>query len=321
MMVKLPCTAVNLRRRFALLFFVGVSALLLSACTPVKPYLPEASQVPFGQGRIWQVEGSGLETSYVFATYDLPDKRALTLPPEAEAAFAKSEVMAFEGLGDPYIQAEIYKTENLELTGDQNLADLIGSSSYGILSWHMKQRQRAPNINAKPWVMWFYLGGENFGFVEHDSFYKNRADQTQVAWLEDRAVDAEKKVVGLQTDQEFFDIYDKMPLDQQADMLKVRLDSYGDLLTRVPKMRLYLDGDLARFHALWHEYLSWLQPATARTLDDNMINSRNLVMVERMLPLMQEQSTFVAVDVLHLPGEEGILRLLEQRGFAVVPLR
>lgn len=314
-------TAAGLRRRLTIAILLGLPAFLLAACTPAKPFIPEASQVPFGQGRIWQVEAAGFETSYVFAAYDLPDKRALALPQAAETAFQEAEVLAFEGLGDPYIQAEIYKAENLELTGDQTLRELIGSRSFGILSWHMNRRQLAPNNKAKPWVMWFYLGGENFGFTEHDGFYQNRADQTQVAWLEDRAAKAEKDVVGLQTDREYFDIYDKMPLDQQADMLRVRLDRYAERPIRTPKASFYVDGDLARLNALWQEYLSWLEPATARTLDDNMVNNRNRSMVERMLPLMREQPTFVAVGALHLPGEMGILRLLEQQGFTVVPLR
>jgi uncharacterized protein YbaP (TraB family) len=40
-------------------------------------------------------------------------------------------------------------------------------------------------------------------------------------------------------------------------------------------------------------------------------------MVERMLPHIAERSAFIAVGALHLPGEEGILSLLEQRGYRV----
>ena len=43
-------------------------------------------------------------------------------------------------------------------------------------------------------------------------------------------------------------------------------------------------------------------------------------MVERMLPLMEEGSTFVAVGAAHVSGEEGILRLLEQQGFTITTL-
>jgi len=304
-------------RRAVLLAVTALPALLLAACTPVKPYLPEPTQAPFGQGRAWRIDGPGIAASYVFATFDLPDKRVLELPAAAEQAFERSEVVAFDVLIDPYIQAELYDKESSQLTGDETLEELIGARSFGILTWHMKQRQRRPNNRIKPWAMWSYLGGENFGFVDYDFGVDNRSDKNQAHWLEDRAETAGKKVVGLQTDQENFDVYDKMPLDQQADMLKVRLDRYEGLSPQVRKMQLYLDGDLARLDALWREYLSWLQPATAETLDRRMITDRNRLMVERMLPLMQEQSTFVAVGFGHLPGEQGILRLLEQRGFVV----
>src|SRR3546814_9149751 len=91
------------------------------------------------------------------------------------------------------------------------------------------------------------------------------------------------------TEQEYFDIYDKIPLDQQADMLKVTLDRYEGLPPQAPKGQFYLDGDLARLDAVWRAYLSWLQPATAATLDARRITDRNQVMVERMLPWMRSE--------------------------------
>ncbi len=168
--------------------------------------------------------------------------------------------------------------------------------------------------------MWYYLGGEHFGFFDFESDFDHRSEMSQARWLEDRALAAKKKVVGLQSDREHFDVYYTMPLDEQADMLRERLDRYNDSSDRVPIARFYLDGDLARLHALWHEYLSWLRPATAQTLDDNMVNKRNRVMVDRMLPLMRDRQSFIAVGALHLTGEEGVLRILEQRGFTVTRL-
>lgn len=307
------------RRRQVVLALCCLPALLLSACTPVKPFVPEPSSIPHGQGRLWQVDGPGIETSYVFASFRGPDKRVLELPPRAAEAFEMAEVLALEDFGDPYLEAEVYSKENLEMSGDQTLEDLIGARSFGILTWHMKQRQRAPNNKAKPWLMWAHLGGENFGFSEHQS-YEYRAYEYQVDRLKTRADEADMEIVGLMTEQEDFDVYDRIPLDQQADMLKVRLDRYEGLWPQTKMGQYYLDGDLARLDALWREYLSWLQPATAATLDARRITDSNRLMVERMLPWMQKQPTFVAVDTLHLPGEEGILRLLEQQGFSLTPL-
>lgn len=311
-------SGVGLRQRVLGLLLLGLAGAV-PACSPVKPFVPDPSPIPHGQGRLWQVEGLGIETSYVFATFSRPDKRVLELPQAAAEAFEKAEVLALEGVADRYLQAEIFTKENMQLSGNQTLEDLIDARSFGILTWHMKQRQLRPNSKVKPWVMWSYLGGENFGFGEYHS-YENRAYEYQVDHLESQAEGSGMEIVGLMTEQEYFDIYDKIPLDQQADMLTVTLDRYEGLPPQAPKGQFYLDGDLARLDAVWREYLSWLQPATAATLDARRITDRNEVMVERMLPWMQKQSTFVAVDSLHLPGDKGILRLLEERGFALIPL-
>jgi len=48
-----------------------------------------------------------------------------------------------------------------------------------------------------------------------------------------------------------------------------------------------------------------------------MIEQRNVIMADRMEPLLQQSRTFVAVGALHLPGAGGLLMLLEQRGYRV----
>jgi uncharacterized protein YbaP (TraB family) len=40
-------------------------------------------------------------------------------------------------------------------------------------------------------------------------------------------------------------------------------------------------------------------------------------MAERMRQYLQQGNAFVAVGALHLPGEEGLLNLLEQQGYTV----
>ena len=45
------------------------------------------------------------------------------------------------------------------------------------------------------------------------------------------------------------------------------------------------------------------------------LNRRNHTMVARLMPLMQEQSVFTAVGVMHLPGEEGMIKLLKDQGY------
>ncbi|MBI3774645.1 MAG: TraB/GumN family protein [Gammaproteobacteria bacterium] len=48
-----------------------------------------------------------------------------------------------------------------------------------------------------------------------------------------------------------------------------------------------------------------------------LIDARNLRMLERMAPRLKEGKAFVAVGALHLPGDHGLLRLLEKAGYHV----
>jgi uncharacterized protein YbaP (TraB family) len=52
-------------------------------------------------------------------------------------------------------------------------------------------------------------------------------------------------------------------------------------------------------------------------LQDKLIVRRNRLMAERLQPYLQEGNVFVAVGALHLPGEAGLLNLLQQRGYTV----
>jgi len=301
---------------------IGLCLLLLAACTPRQPYpLPERPDIPFGQGRLWKVDGAGIETSYLFGTMHVDDKRVMDLPPEVEAAFAEAEIAAFEITANSAADAGFEDVKRYRLPGDETLEDLIGARSVGILRWHMRRSDLLPRTNIKPWVFWEYLGGRNYGFVDYDHLEPSGEGKVLDDWLESRARIAGKEVVALESRQEQFDIYDKIPLDQQADMLKLTLEQYAETKPWVPKLQLYLDGDLAMFDALWRQYLSQLQPGTAQTLEQRLIIDRNYVMVERMLPLMRSRPTFVAVGAAHMAGEHGVLHLLESRGYRVTRLR
>src|SRR3546814_9044049 len=58
------------------------------------------------------------------------------------------------------------------------------------------------------------------------------------------------------------------------------------------------------------------EPA-ARAYKKAFLDDRNHRMVERLVPLLERGKAFVAVGAAHLPGEEGMLHLLEQQGYRI----
>ena len=64
-----------------------------------------------------------------------------------------------------------------------------------------------------------------------------------------------------------------------------------------------------------------MDPAVAQRFNERLVTGRNRSMTERLVALFARGSTFVAVGAMHLPGEEGILSLLERRGYTVTRLQ
>jgi uncharacterized protein YbaP (TraB family) len=51
-----------------------------------------------------------------------------------------------------------------------------------------------------------------------------------------------------------------------------------------------------------------------------LVDKRNQRMVDRMQDYLTEGNAFIAIGALHLPRAEGVLHLLEQRGYTVTPI-
>jgi uncharacterized protein YbaP (TraB family) len=81
--------------------------------------------------------------------------------------------------------------------------------------------------------------------------------------------------------------------------------------------KFYLARNIGGMADFWQGELARLRPGDAAVLDSRFILDRNRRMVERMGRRLFEGNAFIAVGALHLPGEDGILRLLEQQGYAV----
>jgi uncharacterized protein YbaP (TraB family) len=78
----------------------------------------------------------------------------------------------------------------------------------------------------------------------------------------------------------------------------------------------YLRRDLEGVRKVAHEGTPPSERAAADKLERGMIGARNHRMVERMTRYF-DGGAFVAIGALHLPGDDGVLALLQQRGYAI----
>jgi uncharacterized protein YbaP (TraB family) len=80
----------------------------------------------------------------------------------------------------------------------------------------------------------------------------------------------------------------------------------------------YLRRDLERIFRIARADEGPRERALRQKIERRMLDDRNARMVERMLPRFEEGGAFIAIGAAHLPGEQGVLALLERRGFGVV---
>jgi len=112
---------------------------------------------------------------------------------------------------------------------------------------------------------------------------------------------------------------DDTPLAEQVILLKETLAHIDEMPTILEKVHvLYLSRNLTEMMTFSKEYSkSENNQQVVDKFMERVVDQRNVRMVERMEEFLKAGNTFIAVGALHLPGEKGILRLLEARGYRV----
>ena len=291
-------------RRFGLWLAL---ALALALPQPVA----RAEALLHGHGLLWKIEGGGAAPSYLFGTIHLSDKRVTTLPGPVADAIAATETLSIEVLLNA--AAAVHMLGRIMITEGQTLDQILGNAlftrvvdaavPYGLSRDMVK--------HMKPWAMWLTL---SLPPEEMKAASGMPLDQA----LQADAMRKGKPVYGLETIDEQLDSVAGFSEDEQIALLASAVEDRPMVEAMLEQMtRLYLARDIAAIYDLMLSP-SWnIERAIVDTMMERLIDVRNLRMTERMIARLDEGAAFVAVGAMHLPGEHGMLRLLEQRGYTV----
>ncbi len=137
---------------------------------------------------------------------------------------------------------------------------------------------------------------------------------------------AARKAIGissLEHPEQQFGIFLKMPKAMQIDFLKSTLQNIAELQDITKELEnLYLQEDIAAIERLSREQFDQLAsdyPELAAYLEAKLIDERNRQMAETIHSKTQNNH-FIAMGALHLPGKNGILALLEAKGWQIAPI-
>ncbi len=277
---------------FALLFF---------------PFLfPQHADAQSPKSLLWEISGNGLTSpSYLYGTMHVGDKRAHNFSEATIAALKQAKAFAGELNMEEVDQMAILQM--MKLDSGQKLNSRFSAEEWGQIDGYCQERMR---INVNDFVDYnvFFL----YGLIVQSQF-KNQKGEAVDIYFFGEAKKQGKKLLGLERVEEQIEAINRMTLEEQRKMVLDAVNSRnGDSEKEMKKMmRYYVKGDLDGLMKVSAD------ADLGSNFETALITERNHRMADRMVPIMAEQSTFVAVGALHLPGEEGVIALLRSKGYVV----
>jgi len=265
------------------------------------------------KGLFWQIKKPKATPSYIFATIHSEDTRVNQLPDKIRSYFEKADSVSLEMLLD---MPTMLKASAAMLTTDeeQSLDKLIDKELFTQVTEALR-RYQVPPIIAKKLKPWAIVATLSTPPPETGEFLD--------LLLYKEAMKLEIDTYGLEKVEEQLAIFEELSLEAQITLLKETIKNIDEMPVMFTKLHeLYLQRDLTELQKFSIEYM--MKNSEDKDLTDKfyqrIVNDRNITMIDRMLKRLQEGNAFIAVGALHLPGEKGILKLLENKGYKVKPI-
>lgn len=282
---------------FTLLLFLGLT----------QPLLADTQQT----GLLWQISKPGLKSSYLLGTIHSNDPRVIKLPPAIHQRFTAADSVTLEmTLGFSNIMKSFF---SIYLPPEKTLDRLIDKTEYTRLVKLLNEYgvPEEATKRLKPLATMMILSAP-----------KSPSGVFLDLQLYQQAKAAKKPVYGLETVEEQLAIFDVLSIDEQVMLLKDSIKYLDDMPAILEKLhKLYLQRDLTALLKFNEEYMNQGEyQELVKKLMQKLIDDRNVLMAKRMQPRLSEGNAFIAVGALHLPGDKGILKLLEAQGYRTSPV-
>ena len=273
---------------------------------------------PMSAQLLWKVSGKGLkQDSYLFGTHHLISISFLDSIPGLYPAFNSSKAVVSEIVLNTLDATQKIQTA-ATLPDSRLMSRLLSSEEFAMLD---KEVSDLLKITLKQIDMLHPAMIQTFFQLE---LYKQMAhfdDNTKSdSYFQLVANEKGMPIYGLETiDKQVELLFPKEDLRKQAlelvDVAKRKNEAYAELKEL---NRLYKIGDINGLDRLNRKSnANW---SISDEENAEMVDNRNIAWARQLPELMQSSSCFIAVGALHLPGENGLIKLLKQEGYKVRPI-
>lgn len=302
MRIKIPCK----KGRFPVLICLLMTVLVSTASLGLETSQMDSTD----RALFWAIEKQGQTAGYLLGTIHSEDPRVLDFSEYFLGKLQSSEVFAMELVPD--LPTLVRLTQYMNYPKGQTLESVIGVDRFqALVSALSTYKVPTEFVNRmKPWAAMMTLSTP----PPVTGFFMDLS-------LSLRASGSGLKVVGLETLEQQLSFLEDMPVKMQVSLLDQAIAEFEQVNEVHDQMvSAYLKGNLQALQTLTNEQMLMVGTAARDYFMESGIHARNRRMLDSLLQLLEQNSVFVAVGALHLPGEEGLINLLRQQGFELVPM-
>ena len=283
-----------------------------------------AAQAPWSSGLLWQVKKKGI-TSYIIGTMHLPDRGLAPIAARVEGLLPSVDRVFLEltSEDESALQNHLQNRPDLMfITHGPSLIDRLSDAEWALVSQEAQQRGVPPFMAAKmqPWVLGMTVAIPVCAMEAMQSGARG-LDRT----LEARALQAGLPIASLDDPLGLISTLSAGSIEEQVVDMKIGLamgldpDDDNSIIALYLREEPMLIWEYGKFQAR-KAAPSGNVEELLQEFEKALITDRNQQWLQYLEPALSERSSLVAVGALHLGGQQGLLQLLYEQGFAITRL-
>lgn len=273
---------------------------------------------------LWKVSGNGLgRPSYIIGTYHFAPASMIDQIPGMAQAFEDCDIVLGEIDNEEITgtKAQMAMAQAMMAPVDSTLDKLYSPEDYAIVEQVFNKYFGGMGVTLSQMKMLkpsaISVQMQAMQAVKYFPNF-NPNDLIDMA-VQKRANEMGRPSGGLETVDEQIDLLFNSPLTEQAESL-LEACKKDDLFVVQSSalVEAYMAQDLAKIEEVMTDPEIGGDDAEAM---DELIYDRNRNWVVKLVKIMPERAALICVGAGHLPGEQGLLQMLRDRGYTVEPMQ
>jgi uncharacterized protein YbaP (TraB family) len=305
----------------------GVNLLDTMAEADRRALIAATDAVPYPRGHLWRAT-RGDAVVHLVGTYHLDDPRhAATMARITPLLDAATTVMVEAGpLEEAALMADLARDPSLMVNTDgPTLREALTDPEWQLLADAMRARGMPPFMVSKfrPWYVSMLLA---LPACDLDSLAQSKGGLDGM--VIDYAQTQGKPIQALESHNTVFRLFEGMPMEEQLGMIRssLALEPYAADYA-VTLADAYFAGESRLIWELTRQMTLKMPGQNIAQVEADFAKMEQVLMTDRnraWIPVIEAAAkdgpVVAAFGALHLPGETGVLRLMEQAGFTLEQL-